>query len=57
MIVALHLRLEDDARLLQEVGAHVRADDLVLRVELDLDVLAEAAPAGTGGDRGRGREA
>mmetsp|Transcript_21248 Transcript_21248/g.82449 ORF Transcript_21248/g.82449 Transcript_21248/m.82449 type:complete len:356 (-) Transcript_21248:194-1261(-) len=40
--VALSLGLEDEARLLQQVAAHARSDDVVILVELDLDELAEA---------------
>ena len=43
VVVALLLGLEDDARLLQQVGLHAGAHDVVLAVEVDLDVLAEAA--------------
>lgn len=42
VVVALARRLEHDARLLQQVGAHAGALDVVPLVEVDLDELAEA---------------
>jgi len=41
VIVALVGRLEHNSRLLQQIGAHMRTDDAVGGVEIDLDVLAE----------------
>ncbi len=43
VVVTLLRSLEDDPGFLQQVGAHVRADDRVRFAEADLQVLAEAA--------------
>ena len=42
VIVSLVRGLEHNARFLQEVRAHVRTNDVVIAVEIDLQVLAKA---------------
>ncbi len=42
VVVSLLRRLEDDARLLEQVRAHVGAHDRVALAEADLQIFAEA---------------